>query len=126
MKRLFFLILIGAMTIVISACGTSTAQNISPQDYVSQYTDTGADHILIDVRTPQEFNSGHIAGAINIPVDQVANRLSEIPADIPVVLYCRSGNRSAQAANILNQSNYNEVYDLGGIIQWQSAGYPVQ
>ncbi|MEL6308307.1 MAG: rhodanese-like domain-containing protein [Chloroflexota bacterium] len=126
MKRLLFVLLIGAMTVVISACGTSTAQNISPQDYVAQYTDTGAEHILIDVRTAQEFNSGHIAGAINIPVDQIASRLSEIPADIPVVVYCRSGNRSAQATNILNQNDYSEIYDLGGIIQWQSAGYPIQ
>ncbi|MEL6527916.1 MAG: rhodanese-like domain-containing protein, partial [Chloroflexota bacterium] len=46
--------------------------------------------------------------------------------DIPVVVYCRSGNRSAQAANILNQNDYSEIYDLGGIIQWQSAGYPIQ
>ncbi len=96
---------------------------ITPQEYQTVFGST--DHVLIDVRTIEEFNSGHIADAGNIPVEVIAGRLSEIPQDEPVVLYCRSGNRSAQAASILRQAGYTQVYDLGGIISWQQAGLPV-
>ena len=53
-------------------------------------------------------------------------RKGEISRDKPVVLYCRSGNRSNQAAQILEGAGYKGVYDLGGIIAWQAAGYPLQ
>lgn len=113
-------------SMVLAACSSATAQSISPQDYVTQFSEPAAPHVLIDVRTPQEFASGHIAGAINIPVDQIASRLSEIPTDMPVIVYCRSGTRSARAQAILAQNDYTDLYDLGGIIAWQSAGYPIQ
>jgi rhodanese-related sulfurtransferase len=82
--------------------------------------------LLLDVRTPEEFNSGHIAGAVNIAVEQLSERLSEVPQDKPVVLYCRSGNRSGQAAQILERAGYTQIYDLGGIITWQQQGFPVE
>jgi phage shock protein E len=99
---------------------------INGQQYQSQFGDdtSFSKHVLIDVRTPEEFASGHIAGAINIPVDVIGSRLAEIPADRIAVVYCHSGNRSATAAQVLAQNNY-AVYDLGGIIDWVAAGYPV-
>lgn len=99
-------------------------ENIDPAAYQAQFDD--APHILIDVRTPQEFASGHIPGAINISVETLADRLSEIPEGQPVVVYCRSGNRSASAAQILAGAGYTDIYDLGGIIEWTAAGLPVQ
>jgi len=96
---------------------------IAPQAYVAQYVDAQVGHVLIDVRTPEEFASGYIEGAVNIPLDQISNRLSEIPQDQQVVLYCRSGNRSNQAASILRSAGYSNILDLGGVIAWQSAGY---
>lgn len=98
---------------------------ITPADYQAKFS-AGADHLLLDVRTPEEFNSGHIPGAVNISVDQLAQRLSEVPQDKPVVLYCRSGNRSNQAAQILDRAGYTQIYDLGGIVTWQQQGYPVE
>lgn len=98
---------------------------IAPADYQTQFG-AGADHLLLDVRTPEEFNSGHIAGAVNIAVEQLSARLSEVPQDKPVVLYCRSGNRSGQAAQILERAGYTQIYDLGGIITWQQQGFPVE
>ncbi|HAJ38754.1 MAG TPA: rhodanese-like domain-containing protein [Chloroflexi bacterium] len=98
---------------------------ITPADYQAQFG-AGVDHLLLDVRTPEEFNSGHIPGAVNISVDQLAQRLSEVPQDKPVVLYCRSGNRSNQAAQILDRAGYTQIYDLGGIVTWQQQGYPVE
>ncbi len=98
---------------------------IAPADYQARFG-TSADHVLIDVRTPEEFASGHIANAVNIPVDQLASRLSEVPQDKAVVLYCRSGNRSNQAAQILDRAGYTQIYDLGGIVNWVQQGFPVQ
>lgn len=71
---------------------------------------------IIDVRTPEEFNSGHVAGAINIPLDQVPQRLPEIrQMQTPIEVYCRSGNRSGMAVSILKQNGITEVDNGGGL-----------
>lgn len=113
----------GGNTPAATVAQSPASQRILPVAYNAQFSSPGGDHLLIDVRTPQEFADGHIAGAINIPVEEIGGRLNEVPDDKPVVLYCRSGNRSAQAANILVGAGYTGVYDLGGIIDWTAAGY---
>ncbi len=122
------LVVVVIIALVIFAPGagetTRTYQDISPNEYVSRFTD-GVDFTLLDVRRPEELaESGYIDGMVNIPLDEEQSRLSEIRADIPVVVYCRSGNRSGQASVILADAGY-EVYDLGGIDEWQEQGYPV-
>ncbi len=102
-----------------------TLARINPQEYQSKFAGT-AGHVLLDVRTPAEFNSGHIANAVNISVETLASRLNEVPKGMPIVVYCRSGNRSATAAQILADAGYREVYDLGGIIDWQRLGFPIR
>ncbi len=114
-----------AASAAVAAAPEKVNTKIAPADYQSKFG-AGSDHILIDVRTPEEFASGHIPGSVNIPVDSLGQRLSEVPQDKPVVLYCRSGNRSGQAAQILDQAGYSQIYDLGGIVTWQQQGYPVQ
>lgn len=98
-------------------------QRIDPQTYVAQFDNTP--HFLLDVRTPQEFAGGHLEGAANIAVETLQANLDAIPRDQPIVLYCRSGNRSAQAASILDAAGFTNIYDLGGIVAWQQAGLPV-
>ena len=71
---------------------------------------------LLDVRTPEEFTAGHIEGATNIPLDQLGGRLGDVPSGA-VVVYCRSGNRSGQAATLLCDAGY-DVYDLGPMTAW--------
>lgn len=68
--------------------------------------------MLIDVRTPEEYDEGHAQGARNIPVQELGERFDEIPAGTRVVLYCRSGIRSAAAAALLGREGY-EALDLG-------------
>ncbi len=109
----------------VAAAPEKVNTKISPADYQSKFG-AGSEHLLLDVRTPEEFASGHIPGAVNISVDSLSQRLSEVPQDKPVVVYCRSGNRSNQAAQILDQAGYTQIYDLGGIVTWQQQGYPVQ
>lgn len=98
-----------------------TLTQITPDDYVNRIS--SQPHQLIDVRTPEEFNSGYIEGASNIPLAQLPNRLDELDPAVPVVVYCRSGNRSATAAQILRDAGFSVIYDLGGTLQWTEAGY---
>lgn len=67
---------------------------------------------IVDVRTPDEFRSGHVAGSINIPLDRIPDQLKKIAKDKPVITCCRSGARSGAAADILKQAGY-EVYNGG-------------
>ena len=90
---------------------------------------TGNDNYLfVDVRTVSEYEDGHIEGAILIPLSEIGDRLSELPMDRPIVVYCNgsSCNRSGTAAAILVNNGFTEVYDLGGtgIIEWIEKGYP--
>lgn len=101
-------------------------QKIAPAEYQQQFSAANANHVLLDVRTPEEFNSGHIPGAVNISVETLAARLSELPADKTIVVYCRSGNRSATAAQILAEAGYSSIYDLGGINTWAAQGLPIE
>ncbi len=75
---------------------------------------------LLDVRTPGEFGSGHIPGAKNIPVSDLAERLAEVPSDKVVVVYCASGMRSASAKRILTRSGRKTVHDLGAMARYPS------
>jgi len=69
---------------------------------------------IVDVRTPQEFASGHLPGAVNIPHDEIRGRAAELgPPEAPVVLYCRSGRRTGIAAKTLRDLGYDKVYDAG-------------
>lgn len=84
------------------------------------------DAVLIDVRTPMEFATGSIPGAINIPLDSMRGRLGEIPAGRPVILYCGVGLRGYLASNILRQNGFKDVRNLiGGIKTFKAATSPI-
>ena len=82
--------------------------------------DSGDAIIILDVRTQEEFDAGHIAGAILIPNETILDEQPELLPDLDaeILVYCRSGNRSAQSANKLLAIGYTNVYDFGGIIDW--------
>ncbi len=74
---------------------------------------------LVDVRTPGEFAAGHIAGAVNIPVQQLDTRMTELePKETAIVVYCRSGHRSGNASRLLKSAGFNAVHDLGSMSRW--------
>ena len=77
--------------------------------------------IILDVRSEEEFNEGYIEGAILIPNNELSKKASEILTDksATILIYCRSGNRSASAARELADAGYTNVYDFGGIIDWE-------
>jgi len=70
------------------------------------------DKVIIDVREPFEFMTGHVKGALNIPPSKLmagATKLQDVPKDAPIILYCRTGSRSAVAANILRSLGYTNL-----------------
>lgn len=81
---------------------------------------------ILDVRTQEEWDAGHIPNATLIPLDQLQARVNEVPQDKRVVVVCRSGNRSAQGRDILKQAGWTLVTSMaGGMNQWTAAGYDV-
>ena len=83
------------------------------------------DLVILDVRTVSEYESGHLEGAINIPVEALSGRLSELNPDDELLVYCRTGNRSTTAVGILRENGYDQIYHMdGGIAAWNSAGFP--
>ena len=74
---------------------------------------------LVDVRTPEEYAAKHLPSAVNLPVQQLGDRMKELePKDQPIVLYCRSGHRSGIAFDQLKKAGFSKVYDLGPISAW--------
>jgi len=81
---------------------------------------------VIDVREDWEYAQGHIEGAQLIPLGALASRVDEVPTDLPVVVVCRSGNRSAQAYRLLRDSGFENVSNMtGGMLAWEAAGLDV-
>lgn len=87
---------------------------------------SGEDVLLVDIRTPAEIAQGAIPDAMQLPMHLIPIRISELPKDRDVVLYCRSGARSYQACAFMMQQGYDRVLNLrGGIIAWARHGYPI-
>lgn len=96
---------------LVIASHTGCKENTS-----SSHTTRYSEAFLVDVRTPEEFVQGSVTGAVNIPVDEIAARIDEFKDKEAVVVFCRSGNRSAQALEILNRSGITNVTNGGA---WQ-------
>jgi len=96
-------------------CTTVTSgQEKEKSDTAKVAQDTSSNSIFfVDVRSPQEFASGSVNGAVNIPLDQVGSRISEFKEKKEIVVFCRSGNRSSQAKSILESNGITNVTNGG-------------
>jgi len=102
------------------------APSISATELHAQ-RESGTAPVVIDVRTPEEYALGHVPGAINIPFDQVAQRIAEVEAPHGVALYCMVGPRARKGEFALLAAGYAPVFHLeGGLAAWQAAGLPVE
>jgi len=126
MKR--FLLILFVLTIILTGCVNVDTKNNDPEE--SAYKKISAedakdiidseDVIVLDVRTPEEYKEGHIESAVLLPVNDIKDKAGEVLTnkDAKILVYCRSGNRSATAAKELIEMGYTDVYDFGGIMSW--------
>jgi rhodanese-related sulfurtransferase len=80
---------------------------------------------VLDVRTQEEWNEYHVPNTTLIPLDELAARVGELPKDQPIVVVCRSGNRSQTGRDILLQAGFNATSVNGGLNAWRDSGYPI-
>jgi phage shock protein E len=143
-RALAALLMVGAMSVAcmtVATAGESSATApvstpaaaaaaVAPmsQEALLEHQSRHPDHLLVlDVRTPQEYAEGHVPGAVNVPYDQLASRLAEIPKDKDVVLYCKSGRRAGIAADVLAANGYTRLSHLeGDMPAWIEKGHPVE
>ncbi len=110
---------------VLAACGNASQQpnSLAPAAFEVRLSETGVQ--LIDVRTPSEYNSGHLADAVNLDWNggQLQAKAGTLNKSKPVLLYCASGRRSAAAREFLTEQGFKDVVDLdGGVGAWVGAG----
>ena len=130
MKKSIFLLLT-AILLLLTGCSSGSGQMVDGDGMVNSYTQISQEqakemitrddgHIIVDVRRQDEYDAGHIPGAILIPNENIG---TEHPEELPdlnqiILIYCRSGNRSKQAAQKLFDMGYTNIYEFGGIIDW--------
>jgi rhodanese-related sulfurtransferase len=130
-KPAFQLALVALVALIVyliatSAGGTSAntlAREISVDDAYQMYK--GGAYVL-DVRTQEEWDEYHVPNTTLIPLDQLPNRLSEVPKDKEIVVICRSGNRSQQGRDILLNAGYTATSVTGGVKEWYAKGYDIE
>ncbi len=118
------------MTLVLVLTGCSNNKEEENMNVKTQYVKISPaeakeimdneESIVLDVRTKDEYDQGHIEGAVLLPVDEISAKAEEVLEDksTKILVYCRSGNRSATAAKTLIEMGYENVLDFGGIIDW--------
>ena len=123
MKKLIFLLL---AVMMLTACGQDTEKdqgavyvNITAEE-AKQIMDTEEGYIILDARTQEEYDEGHIPGAIVISHEEIAEKAEEVLTDKDqlILVYCRSGRRSKIAAEALVELGYTNIKEFGGIIDW--------
>jgi phage shock protein E len=113
---------------LLAGCSSSNeaTKKVDPVEFSEVIAQPGV--IILDVRTPEEFNAGHIENAININVadSNFSSEVSKLDKNATVAVYCRSANRSAVATKEMAELGFTDMYDMqGGIIDWEAAGGPV-
>ena len=141
-RNLVVLMLVVGLTVVVSCGGSSaTSATTAPAAATAvghQLLVTADAHALLqsppaglvtlDVRTPEEFAAGHIAGAVDLDLNGTtfAAGVAALDPNAAYFVYCHSGHRSAQAVAFMQQQGFTSIYELqGGISAWQAAGLPV-
>lgn len=109
--------------------GSTPPALLSPRQVYDRYVGSGEQVVLLDIRNPNEWTGdGRIHGATWIPMYELPRRaVEELPDDVPIVVYCAHGVRSAVMARYLRTLGFTDVIDMaGGLLAWQRAGLPIQ
>jgi rhodanese-related sulfurtransferase len=125
--RIGLVIALAALLTAGAATADPSVRPVSPQELLGRVAAADRTLVVLDVRSPEEFVAGHVPGAVNVPYDQIATRLAEVPKDKDVVLYCRSGRRVGIAAQVLAQNGYTRLQHLeGDMPAWVAQGRPTE
>ena len=122
MKRVSLLALLLALTMALcAACGSKTDYRTMEINDAAEMIAADDGHLLVDVRTREEFEEKHIPGAILLPVEDIEDgKLERLPDKSQIILiYCRTGRRAKDAAEYLAKKGYTNIYEIGGIIDWK-------
>jgi rhodanese-related sulfurtransferase len=115
-----------AWLIALPLTAAGAGGEISNQQAQSQRA-AGQDLVFLDVRTPEEFASGHVPGAVNIPVKQLPDRLAELGKGDRLIVYCERGPRAMAAVDTLSRAGYTDVSHMtGDMAGWRAAGLPIE
>jgi rhodanese-related sulfurtransferase len=118
------IVILAAAAFLLIRPNNALPTEISPAQAYAKYQKVA---FFLDVRSQDEWNQGHIARSTLIPLDNLQDRLSELPRDQDIVVVCLSGVRSKEGAAILRQAGFTRVTCItGGIQAWVSAGYPIE
>ena len=119
MKKIILAVLVLCMLLSVAAFGEAGYQQIT-QEEAARIIKEETGYIILDVRTEEEYDEGHIPGAINIANEDIGtDELPELPdKDQMLLVYCRSGRRSKEAAEKLVALGYTQVLEFGGIMTW--------
>ena len=116
-----------AVVVLLAGCSSSpSATDLSVSEFTGKVAEQGL--VTLDVRTPGEFNEGHIEGAqlIDFQSGNFENEIAALDKSKTYAVYCRSGNRSGQAVKIMRDAGFKNLYNLnGGVIDWANAGLPL-
>jgi len=116
-----------AVVVLLAGCSSSpSATDLSVSEFTGKVAERGI--VTLDVRTPGEFNEGHIEGAqlIDFQSGNFENEIAAFDKSKTYAVYCRSGNRSGQAVKVMREAGFNNLYNLnGGVIDWANAGLPL-
>lgn len=120
---LLILLFIGGCSLrgqVLDGDGMVNSYKQISQEEAAQMMEEDDGHVIVDVRTQEEYDEGHIPGAICIPNEEITDTKPEILPDVDqvILIYCRSGRRSKEAAEKLFNMGYTHIYEFGGIIDW--------
>jgi rhodanese-related sulfurtransferase len=124
MRTRFLTVLTLVLGLMIPALPSRAADAVKTVTSVEvrQRIEQKSPFFLLDVRNQEEYDAGHIEGATLIPLPVLPTRLAEVPKDKKIVVYCRSGRRSGQAAELLQAQGYMDVFSLaGGFNDWSAA-----
>lgn len=120
---LLILLFIGGCSLrgqVLDGDGMVNSYKQISQEEAAQMMEEDDGHVIVDVRTQEEYDEGHIPGAICIPNEEITDTKPELLPDVDqvILIYCRSGRRSKEAAEKLFNMGYTHIYEFGGIIDW--------
>ncbi len=102
------------------------SENATPEIDIEEFAAARGSGLLLDVREPDEYVRGHVAGAVLVPMSQLANRIGEIDDTSPVFVICASGNRSGAMTDLLRSAGIDAVSVTGGTGAWERSGRPLE